>query len=374
MSSSDSEDDYYGNATKKLQNLINNYSEDKIDTVKLLKDINPINVQPVLEASGNNAVNTSKTSSFTPIVETEISKDDSLYEDNIVLDQIIACNSFRKTSSKTKNRAPPKQRGQKTRRGRRCKSKSKLSKDTQNNTTDVLSNNFNVAGLRRSIAQRNIGHHSLDTEQNRQRNLHITYSVGNTDEYPDFSDNIQLFNTKPLTREVEELFDDNEEQSVKVYWRSSEIVKFTIRKFQKILQIFEFFANKENVTINKLLFTYNDSILKPDDTPDKIDYNITKFIEGGLTSSVPIILDSNEEFGNGLKLKFQCQNVKKPFIICVQKEEKLLQAMVKCAEHFEKPFNALKFVFDGDAVSGSMTPDELDLEGGECIDVKVVGL
>ncbi|XP_045530836.1 uncharacterized protein CG4449 isoform X2 [Pieris brassicae] len=301
MSSSDSEDDYYGNATKKLQNLINNYSEDKIDTVKLLKDINPINVQPVLEASGNNAVNTSKTSSFTPIVETEIS-------------------------------------------------------------------------LRRSIAQRNIGHHSLDTEQNRQRNLHITYSVGNTDEYPDFSDNIQLFNTKPLTREVEELFDDNEEQSVKVYWRSSEIVKFTIRKFQKILQIFEFFANKENVTINKLLFTYNDSILKPDDTPDKIDYNITKFIEGGLTSSVPIILDSNEEFGNGLKLKFQCQNVKKPFIICVQKEEKLLQAMVKCAEHFEKPFNALKFVFDGDAVSGSMTPDELDLEGGECIDVKVVGL
>ncbi|XP_022115350.2 uncharacterized protein LOC110993401 [Pieris rapae] len=232
----------------------------------------------------------------------------------------------------------------------------------------------NKGAISRSLSQPR-RHHSINTEHNRQRNVvneQIIYSVGNTEEYQDLSSGVLLFNTKPLLTVADnDLLDENEELSVKVYWRSSEIVKFTIRRYQKLLQIFDFFAKKENITTAKILLLYNDMILKPDDTPDKIDYKISKFIEGGIVNSVPI-LDSIEEFGNGIELKFQCQNVKKPFIIRVQKEDKFQTAMLKCSEYFEKPFKTLKFVFDGDAIQGSMTPEELELEGGECIDVKVV--
>ncbi|XP_047523825.1 uncharacterized protein LOC125062172 isoform X1 [Pieris napi] len=443
MFSSDSEDDYYGNTTKRLQYLKNKYSEDKIDSANLLKD----SVQPDSEACCSTAVNTSNTSSSKPNVETKISLlDDSLLENESFEDRIIQSmrqsraqkmketltnflsrsltfkkkgkeakggrgsksqsklskhNSSTEFSPNTLNVASKRrsiaQRVQGSCRGRGSKSQSKLSKHTQDSDTEFSHNNLYVAPMRRSIAQRVQGSCSRNTRQTRKRgtrnveNIQIqsetttsqtvypTYSVGNTAEYQDLSENVHLFNTKPLTQEVYDPLDENEELSVKVYWRSSEVVRFTIRKFQKILQIFEFFAEKENVTRDRLLFLYNDRILKPHYTPDKINYKITKFIEGGLIPSAPILDDSiishgfsHEELGNGLKLKFQCQNIKKPLVLYVQKEEKLLQAMVKCAEHFEKPLNALKFVFDGDAISGSMTPDELDLEGDECIDVKFV--
>ncbi|XP_047523826.1 uncharacterized protein LOC125062172 isoform X2 [Pieris napi] len=399
MFSSDSEDDYYGNTTKRLQYLKNKYSEDKIDSANLLKD----SVQPDSEACCSTAVNTSNTSSSKPNVETKISLlDDSLLENESFEDRIIQsmrqsrAQKMKETLTNFLSRSLTfKKKGKEAKGGRGSKSQSKLSK--HNSSTEFSPNTLNVASKRRSIAQRVQGSCSRNTRQTRKRgtrnveNIQIqsetttsqtvypTYSVGNTAEYQDLSENVHLFNTKPLTQEVYDPLDENEELSVKVYWRSSEVVRFTIRKFQKILQIFEFFAEKENVTRDRLLFLYNDRILKPHYTPDKINYKITKFIEGGLIPSAPILDDSiishgfsHEELGNGLKLKFQCQNIKKPLVLYVQKEEKLLQAMVKCAEHFEKPLNALKFVFDGDAISGSMTPDELDLEGDECIDVKFV--
>ncbi|CAF4741891.1 unnamed protein product [Pieris macdunnoughi] len=394
MFSSDSEDDYYGNTTKRLQYLRNKYSEDKIDTANLLKN----SVQPDLEACCSTAVNTSNTSSVKPIVETNKScMDDSLLKDDSVIEAMrkTRAQRIKATFSNFINKSLTlKKKGKTAKGGRGSKSQSKLSKDTQDSDTEIIPNVFFVAPMRRSKAQRVQGSCSLNTQQNYPRNVENiqiqseiqcgdttsqtvipTYSIGNTDEYPDLSENVHLFNTKPLTQDLDYSFDDNEELSVKVYWRSSEIVRFSIRKFQKILQIFEFFAKKENVTTDRLLFLYNDRILKPYYTPDKINYKITKFIEGGIIHSAPILdesIISHNEFGNGLKLKFQCQNVKKPFVIYVQKEEKLVEAMVKCAEHFEKPLNALKFVFDGDAIAGSMTPDDLDLEGDECIDVKFI--
>lgn len=191
------------------------------------------------------------------------------------------------------------------------------------------------------------------------RSLIPTYSVGNTDEYPDQSDNVQLFGSRkqnvPVEEEENDTSDFNEEVAVIVKWQSTEYYRFQLRQHQKITSIFNHFAKEQNVDHDKLLFTYKDAILKPEDTPDSIDYSVAKCIEGGIVNqSVSHSLSSNSaaDVKNGVKLKFQCQNEKKPFEIHVNPHDTLSSAMVKCAEHFEKPIGRLRFEFDGDNISG----------------------
>lgn len=186
------------------------------------------------------------------------------------------------------------------------------------------------------------------------------YSVGNTDEYPDKCDDQPLFNKaapKPaadviVIEENEHELDENEELSVKVYWQSSEHVKFNIRRFQKLTQIFDYFAERGNVSKDKLFFTYNDRILKSDDTPDSINYSIVKFIDGGIINQSVSSIFKKDEKEDGIQIKFQCQNVKKPFVTNIRPDDKMLVVMMKCAEHLEKPLEKLKFHFDGDLISG----------------------
>ncbi|XP_069364183.1 DNA repair protein Rad60-like [Maniola hyperantus] len=210
------------------------------------------------------------------------------------------------------------------------------------------------------------------------------YSVGNTDEYYDKSDDVPLFSkpTSDLPTKVtddvvmldneETDAEDNEPLSVKVIWKSLDISKFTIRKYQKLTQIFDHFSQKENVGKDKLLFTYNNKILTCNDTPASIDYNIAKFIDGGVVSqSIKNIVHEKTTI-NGIQIKFQCQNSKKPVEITIGKDDKVSLAMTQCAERLELPLNKLKFEFDGDIVVGTNTPQQMGLENGDCIDVIIL--
>ncbi|XP_045782833.1 uncharacterized protein CG4449-like [Maniola jurtina] len=210
-----------------------------------------------------------------------------------------------------------------------------------------------------------------------------TYSIGNTDEYYDKSDDVPLF-SKPTSTPTtvtdnvvmldseETDAEDNEPLSVKVIWRSLEISKFTIRKYQKLTQIFDHFAQKENVGKDKLLFTYNNKIFTCDDTPASIDYNIAKFIDGGIVSQSLKDIVHEKTKVNGIQIKFQCQNSKKPIEITIGKDDKVSLAMTQCAERLEIPLNKLKFEFDGDVIVGTNTPQQMGLENGDCIDVIIL--
>ncbi|CAG4987771.1 unnamed protein product [Colias eurytheme] len=378
MSSSDSDDDCYGNISKKLQNMKNKYHDDNIDTANLLNTSTEIkNTAP----------------SETTVVICNDSEPIALDDDDTILDQIIALNSIQKQTTRGRRGATKSPRGRGRSNRGRSRGKRNTSLDTSDslldtcpslntrsaaNTSAITITDSPVRGQARGQARgrarsRSRARGNRTPRRSRESYMYPTYSVGNTEDYPDMSDDVELFTSTAKAQEIiDDIIDENEELSIKVYWQSSDIIKFTIRKYQKLSQIFDFFSKRENVGIDKLLLTYNDRILKPDDTPDSIDYSIAKFIDGGIVNSrVPILENSSKEI-RGIKLKFQCQNVKKPFEIVIQLEDKMLQAFTKCAEHLEVPMNKLKFEFDGDCITGSMTAEELELEGGECIDVKIM--
>ncbi|XP_038217671.1 uncharacterized protein LOC119836428 [Zerene cesonia] len=376
MSSSDTDDDCYGNITKKLQNIKNKYQYDDMDTANLLNNSTEIK---------------NTTQSETNVIKCDDSEIILLDDDDTILDQIIALNSIQKQTSRGRRCKTnvPRARGARSNRGRSNRGKQNTSLDKSDdsldtcpsrntrsaaNTSCITITDSPVRGQSRGRARsRSRARGNRSTSRRSRGPSYPVYSIGNTEEYTDLSDDVQLFTSNVKAQDViDDIIDENEELSIKVYWQSSDIIKFTIRKYQKLSQIFDFFSKRENVGVEKLLLTYNDRILKPDDTPDSIDYSIAKFIDGGIVNNRVPILESSDKEISGIMLKFQCQNLKKPLEITVQPDERMIQAFTKCAEHLEQPLNKLKFEFDGDCITGAMTAQELELEAGECIDVKII--
>ncbi|XP_063391358.1 DNA repair protein Rad60 [Cydia fagiglandana] len=401
MSSSDSEDDSFLNPTQQLKSMMNNF---KADTDCNINDSIPLDT-----------TSPSKSKKATKSPKKRKKSTDSCSSDSITIEDFRALyppiadtrpkrntrSSAKRTASASAQNSPNLADIQKSLPKRKSR-KSNANSTASTTTTDAEMAGYSsgtvemepptppARGRGRGRARgRGRGRNSTNTRRPRNSSgnrsiLDILqamipiYSVGNTDDYPDQCDNQQLFSNQKTNDVVEiedlnETLEENELMSVKVEWRSKTILKFELRKFQKLTPIFEHFSKAENVSYDKLYFSYNGKIIKPDDTPDSIEYSIAKFIVGGIVSQSVVSTSSNEnEIRNGIKLKFQCQNVKKPFEIIVGPDDKMATAMLRCAEHFEKPFDKLKFEFDGDIISGKSTPRELDLEGGGCIDVKIL--
>ncbi|CAH0698076.1 unnamed protein product [Spodoptera exigua] len=425
MSSSDSDDDCYGNVAQQLEKLKKTFAKDNLESYKLDDSLE------LGESSKDLPKNEENTSAVTIVEDCNVTVN-STDNDEFTLDAIIARNSKPKpkrgrgakrkhsdvsAGSSTQEPAPGRRKTRNSQRG------NSSSVDTDQNTPSVGENSLieesvleppappsvsdtSTASTRgRGRAARRgpargrargrgrgrgrirtrrelwaIFDNIFDRIDNRNVANYPTYSVGNTDEYPDQSDSQELFSTRPANNDVQVIDDDdaldndNEEMSVKVYWQNLEVFKFKIRKYQKLTQIYNYFMEKEGVGSEKLLFIYNDRIINMNDTPDSINYSIAKFIDGGIVSQNVTHLattNTSENVVNGIKVKFQCQNVKKPFETMLGMDDKFASAMVRCAEHLEVQLERLKFYFDGDLISNKSTPRELELEGGECIDVKI---
>ncbi|XP_026749767.1 uncharacterized protein LOC113510511 [Galleria mellonella] len=382
--SSDSEDDCYGNIAQRLQTLKNKYRDDKIECSNLLNDSTKSTneLDEIVNKAAIPAVCEIKDSP--EVVQTVEITDDKETEDFI--DNLLATTSTRVTRAGAKKRnlniSVPDLNSNHSRKKKRGSNavQSNIDETRSSNTENVIIQTNRSRGRSRGQSGSRTSRGRRGKRQTDWSSQAIpTYSVGNTDEYPDQSNEQQLFsNVKSndvVIIEEEDPLDDNEELSVKVYWQNSEFFKFPIRKYQKLTQIFNYFSKKENISHDKLLLTYNDHVLKPTDTPDSIKYNIVKFIDGGIVNQSVSKLTTKEKekiTENGVKIKFQCQNVKQPYVTTIQWEDKLSLAMTKCSEHFELPLDKLRFEFDGDTISGKSTPKELEFEGGECIDVKVM--
>lgn len=373
MSSSDSEDDSFLNIARKLSDMKKKIQLDDVDTME--------NYTNHHEAATSTSPSKKRKINKSPAKKVNRQKSsDSDSGDSIDLDKFRSDfppinvpkrrtrAAKRKSAQNSPNLADSQVCCPRRRKKNNASTSAVTSGDLDANGTDVMNESPRRGRGRGRGRARGRGRKSSSSNSNTTGNVPDimeilramipVYSVGNTDEYPDQSDNVQLFGSRkenvPVQEEdADDSLEDNEEISVKVIWQSTDYFKFQIRRYQKITVIFEFFANREKVNYDRLLFTYQDAILKPEDTPDSIDYRISKFIEGGIVNQSVTHLTSNNsaDIKDGVKLKFQCQNVKKPFEIYVKPDDKLSSAMMRCAEHFEKTIDKLRFEFDGDLIS-----------------------
>uniref|UniRef100_A0A1A9V4R5 Ubiquitin-like domain-containing protein n=1 Tax=Glossina austeni TaxID=7395 RepID=A0A1A9V4R5_GLOAU len=168
--------------------------------------------------------------------------------------------------------------------------------------------------------------------------------------------------------------EDNHEINVKIKWKGKPEV-FKLRKYQKFLDIYEKLAARENINIRNIVLNIDTYFITPEDTPDSIDYKIYQFINGRVVESrlkIPAN-DSQQKQrkGNDIPLKIQSDKWKKPLEINIPKTAKFLILYIKCEEELSLRRDRLKLSFDGDLLEYDGTPADLDLEGGEVIDLVI---
>lgn len=72
-----------------------------------------------------------------------------------------------------------------------------------------------------------------------------------------------------------------------------------------------------------------------------------------------------------LELKIQGQNKGAVVIVAIRPQDPMKVLMQKYADATSNDISQLVFNFDGEQLSPDDTPEVLDLEGGECIDVHI---
>nr|CAD7455098.1 unnamed protein product [Timema tahoe] len=168
----------------------------------------------------------------------------------------------------------------------------------------------------------------------------------------------------------------NPEITIMVHWRCLEWKKFTIRKYQTITPIFQHFAKAEGVSEDRICFEWEGKYPRITDTPDSLGIEYLAMFDGGTAaptgSNTRTASPARSKLdANTLELKVQRKGVKRPMMVRMKKTDQMIVLMVQCAEQLNLPLDKLKFSFDGEDINKSDTPADLELEGGECVDLFV---
>jgi len=95
------------------------------------------------------------------------------------------------------------------------------------------------------------------------------------------------------------------------------------------------------------------------------------FAEGNLKAVNKKDLQPEEIDPNQIELKVSLKDKREKLSIVIFRNEPLKVFMEKTSDKLSVPLSKLRFEFDGEALDTSETPESMDLEGGECIEVFV---
>lgn len=157
---------------------------------------------------------------------------------------------------------------------------------------------------------------------------------------------------------------------VKVRTRSG-IRRFSMKAAEPFGKIISQLAEQEGVTEDKIMLSLSDINIVGYDTPISIKLNVADIIEC-VVVNVPLMTDGiDAENTDKINIKVQGNdaNLKKSFQ--VSKTEPLDKLMTAYCQFRKLPRSRLKFHFDGDEITGSDTPVDLDMEEDDVIDVRV---
>lgn len=156
---------------------------------------------------------------------------------------------------------------------------------------------------------------------------------------------------------------------VKVRTRSG-IKRFTMKAAEPFGKIISQLAQLEGATEDKIMLSLADINILGYDTPISIHLSVADIIECVVVDK-PILTDSEEEDKNSIEIKVQGiePDSKKAFQIL--KTDPLEKLMTAYCEYRKLPRSRIKFLFDGEDLKGGETPEQLDMEHEDVIDVRV---
>lgn len=164
--------------------------------------------------------------------------------------------------------------------------------------------------------------------------------------------------------------------AVKIKWKW-EVIRIQINKTSKLGVMFDRFASKVGIDGDDIEFVLDGRVLKRSDTCQEVGITITSFVHATKVNHREAAHLETEETikevnNDGLiELKIQCADRKSVQMMKVKPNSPFEIMMKEYATKMSTKLDAIRFVFDGEALNRLDTPEDLDLEGGECIDAHI---
>lgn len=87
------------------------------------------------------------------------------------------------------------------------------------------------------------------------------------------------------------------------------------------------------------------------------------------TEAMPEVVDKND---GKIEIKVQLKDKKEPISVRIFAQDPMKKAIALVSKIIDIPVDSLKLEFDGDTVEDNETPLDLDLDGGEMFDLKIM--
>jgi len=164
-------------------------------------------------------------------------------------------------------------------------------------------------------------------------------------------------------------------QAVKIKWKW-EVIRVQINKTSKLGVMFDRFASQVEIDGDDIEYVLDGRVLKRSDTCQEVGITITSFVHASKVNRQAThekTEESIEEVNDDgmIELKIQCADRKSVQMMRVKPNSPFEIMMKDYAVKMSTKLEAIRFVFDGEALNRLDTPEDLDLEGGECIDAHI---
>ncbi|KAL4229454.1 protein tag [Mactra antiquata] len=152
-----------------------------------------------------------------------------------------------------------------------------------------------------------------------------------------------------------------------------QIQRFTVSCDHPFEEIISMIASKENVQDSQVILVHNDKTLKSNDTPSSVQLHTADILECYINATLDDSFtpdSSSQNDPNVIELVVQSQSSKRRELINAHLEKPLSYVIDEYAKRMKSDACNIQLYFDGELVSPKSTPQSLDIEDGDVLDVK----
>jgi len=157
---------------------------------------------------------------------------------------------------------------------------------------------------------------------------------------------------------------------LKVRWKT-DIIRVKVSKKDKMGKVMDSLATKVGVSIgdiNMYLSENSEEHISRDSTIAGLGLSIVSVLYG----RERVVVEGAKDEGT-MQVKLQTKDRRvQPVLVDLRPTDKMETVMAKFCVQSGLERKKLKFFFDGEQLNGDITAEDLELEGGECLDVHVM--
>lgn len=185
-----------------------------------------------------------------------------------------------------------------------------------------------------------------------------------------------IYNNDDLNNSFQENTDkidsNNREIQVKIRCHSS-IHRISMKRGQKFATVMTQLSDIVGSCTEEIFLYFDEKMVQMEDTPDSLGVTVADILDCFIIKTKKMEAESIGECSqaNKMTIKIQSQNTRQKLNFTVNKFSPLSSLMEDYAKQTNNVLEKLTFKFDGEIISPTDTPFELDMDDDDCLDVKI---